>query len=327
MNNRRKLVIALGAGALIAPLASFAQQQGKVWRIGYLGPTSASGFALQMEALRAGLRDLGYVEGKNLVIETRWADGKYERLPELAVELVNLKIEVLVTSGTPGTIAAKSATVTIPIVMTSSGDPVGAGLIASLARPGGNVTGMTIVTPQLMAKRLELIKEAMPRTHRVAVLQNADDLSIVPVHKAMEATAKPLKIEIQRFEIRAVNEFENVFAAMAKSRVEAVVVQEDTLLSSNYKSLAEHAAKRRIFSAGGSLFADAGCVIGYGTNSRDIFRRTGYFVDKIFKGTKPADIPVEQPTKFEMIINLKAAKALGVKIPQSILVRADKVIE
>ena len=184
MNNRRKLVIAFGAGALTVPFAPFAQQPGKMYRIGYLGLSSASGFALQMEALLTGLRDFGYVEGKNLVIEFRWAESKYERLPELAAELVKLNVEVLVTTGTPGTLAAKSATVTIPIVMTTSGDAVGAGLVASLARPGGNVTGSTFFVPELMAKRLELIKEVIPRAKRVAVLQNADDISNAPVRSA-----------------------------------------------------------------------------------------------------------------------------------------------
>jgi putative ABC transport system substrate-binding protein len=327
MNNRRKLIVALGAGALVAPFASLAQQPGKIYRIGYLGLSSPSTFALQMDALRTGLSDFGYVEGKNLVIEYRWAEGKYERLPELAAELVKLNIEVLVTTGTPGTIAAKGATVTIPIVMTTSGDAVGAGLVASLARPGGNVTGSTFFVPELMAKRIELIKEAIPRAKRIAVLQNADDLSNIPVRKAMDATAKALKVDLPKFEVRAVSEFEDAFAAMAKGRVDGVVVQEEALLSSNTKSIAEHAAKHRIFSASAPAFADAGCAIGYGVNSFNLYRRTGYFVDKLLKGAKPADIPVERPTRFEVIINLKTAKSLGVKIPGSILVRADKVIE
>jgi len=327
MNNRRKLIVALGASALVSHLSSFAQPQAKVWRVGYLGLSSASGFVPQIEALRTGLRDYGYIEGKNLVIEFRWADGKYERLPELAAELVNLKVDVLVTTGTPGTIAAKSATVTTPIVMTTSGDAVGAGLVASLARPGGNVTGSTFFVPELMAKRIEFIKEAMPRAQRIAVLQNADDISNVPVRKAMDATAKSLKIELQKFEIRSLVEFENIFTAMVKGRVDAVVVQEEVLFSSNTKSVAEHAARHRIFSAGAPQFATVGCVIGYGANTLDLFRRVGYFADKIFKGAKPAEIPVERPTKFELIVNMKTAKTLGIKIPNSILVRADKVIE
>ena len=327
MNTRRRLVVALGAGVL-APLASFAQQQpAKVPRIGFLGSASASGFASRIEALRAGLRDLGYVEGKNIVIEFRWADGKYDRLPELAAELVRLKVDVLVTAGTPGTLALKRATTRIPIVMATSGDAVATGLVASLARPGGNVTGTTIVSPELMVKRLELLKEAFPRTRQVAVLSNpvnpVQGLSV----QAMEIAARSLKVGLQKFEARGPNEFESAFSAIAKQRVDAIAIQQDGAFIANAKGIADLAVKHRLPSAGNKEFAEAGGLIGYGVNLLEIDRRAAYFVDRILKGAKPGDLPVERPTKFELVVNLKTAKALGVKIPDSIRLRADKVIE
>ena len=211
MNNRRKLIVALGAGALAAPLGSLAQQKGKVWRIGFLGAATASGSARRVGALRAGLRDLGYVEGKNIVIEFRWAEGNYERLPQLAAELVRLKVDVLVTAGTPSILAAKSATTTIPIVMASGGDPVATGLVTSLARPGGNVTGMAGFSPELMVKRLELLKDVFPRARQVAVLFNPDNPSHIKISlPVMDAAAKSLKPELHQFGARGPSEFESV---------------------------------------------------------------------------------------------------------------------
>jgi putative ABC transport system substrate-binding protein len=328
MNNRRKLLVALGAGALAAPLRSFAQQKGKVWRIGYLGATFASGVAGLMEALRAGLRDLGYVEGKNLVIEFRWAEGKYERLPELAAELVRLKVDVIVTAGPPGILAAKSATTTIPIVMGQIGDPVALGFVASLARPGGNVTGMASFAPEVAAKRLELLKDAFPRTKQVAVLLNPDNRGNIKLaFPAMEAAAKSLKLELQQFAVRGPDEFESAFAAMAKSRVDAVVVLDDGVLLANFGPIAKLAAKMRLPSIGLPEFAEAGGLMAYGANRRELFRRAAYFVDRILKGAKPADLPVEQATRFETVLNQKTAKALGLQFPQAVLARADRVIE
>ena len=328
MITRRRLVIALGAGALAAPLASFAQQQpAKVARIGFLGAGYAIGQMAPVEALRASLRDLGYVEGKNIFIEYRWADGKYDRLPDLAAELVRLKVDVLVTYGTPGTRAAKQATTTIPIVMATSGDAVAVGLVASLARPDGNVTGLTFFDPELSAKRLELLKEAMPRLTRVAVLLNPDNPAKGPSLQAMGITAKSLKVGLQQFDVRGPNEFERAFSAMAKGRVNAVWIHQDPMLYANIKVIANLAAKQRLPSIGFPEFAEAGGLIGYGVNFLELYRRAAVFVDKILKGAKPGDLPVERPTKFELVINLKTAKALGIKIPQTLLQRADKVIE
>jgi putative ABC transport system substrate-binding protein len=327
MNNRRKLVIALGASSLALPFGSFAQQPAKIYRIGFLGAGSVSGSAKRVDALRASLRNLGYMEGTNIVIEFRWAEGKYDRLPDLAIELVRLKIDVLVTYSTPGTQAAKRATTTIPIVMVTSGDAVAAGLVASLARPGGNVTGSTFFNPDLMAKRLELLKEAMPRITRVAVLLNPDNDSMKPILQAMEIAARLLKLDLQQFEVRGPGEFESVFSAMAKRRISALAVPEDGMFNDNPRAIADLAAKQRLPSIGFGEFAEAGGLIGYGVNFLELYRRAAYFVDKLLKGAKPDDIPVEQPTKFDMMINMKTAKALGIKIPNSILVRADKVIE
>ena len=329
MNNRRKLVIALGAGALAPPFASFAQQaSGKLHRIGFLGPTSAAGIASRLAAFRAGMNDLGYVEGKNLFIEFRWAEGKYDQLPELAVELVRLNVDLIVTHSNPGGRAAKQATTTIPIVIANSGDPVANGLVASLARPGGNITGSTFFQPEIVAKRVELVKEAMPRVKQVAYLMNPDNTGNAgPTFGAVENTAKSLKVGLQTFPVRGTNEFDGVFLTMAKQRVDAVVINEDPVFVANFSVIADLATRRRILSVGSGEFAKAGGLIGYGVDTVDIYRRAAYFVDKILKGAKPADIPVERPTKFEMIVNMKTAKALGVKIPHSIMLRADKVIE
>jgi len=328
VNNRRKLIVALGAGALAAPLGSLAQQKGKVWRIGFLGAATASGSARRVEALRAGLRDLGYVEGKNIVIEFRWAEGNYERLPQLAAELVRLKVDVLVTAGTPSILAAKSATTTIPIVMASGGDPVATGLVTSLARPGGNVTGMAGFSPELMVKRLELLKDVFPRARQVAVLFNPDNPSHIKISlPVMDAAAKSLKLELHQFGARGPGEFESAFAAMAKRRVDAVVTSQDSMLTDNAGAIANLAAKMRLPSVGFPEFAEAGGLMAYGVNRVEFFRRAAYFVDRILKGARPGDLPVEQATRFETVLNLKSAKALGLQFPQAVLARADRVIE
>lgn len=327
MNTRRKLLIALGAGVIAAPFAVFGQQKGKARRIGFLGASSASGYAPQVEALRAGLRDLGYVEGKNIVIEFRWADGKYERLPGLAAELVRLNVDVIVTHGTPGTLACKQATTTIPIVMAAGGDAAIMGMVASIARPGGNITGSTFYNPELAAKRLELLREILPRMRRAAVLINTANPGMEPVIKAMEPVATALKLELQQVGVRGPEEFEGAFSAMVAGHIDAVVVVEDGMLNASTRKLADLAAAKRLPLIGLPELAEAGGLMAYGVDQLQMFRRAAYFVDRIFKGTKPGDIPIERATKFETILNLKTAKALGIKFPQSVLVRADKVIE
>ena len=327
MNNRRKLVIALGASALTAPLSSFAQQQGKVWRIGFLGSATAQSYARPIDALRAGLRELGYVEGKNLVIEYRWAAGDYARLPGLAAELVRLGVDIIVTHGTPGTQAAKQATTTIPIVFAAIGDALAVGVVTSLARPGGNITGTTFLNPELAAKRLEILRDAIPRTRRVGVVFNPDNPGHQALLKAMGQTAKALKLELHQFPARKPEEFDDAFAAMAAKRVDAYVAIEDPVTLANAKALADLAAKRRLPSIGFADFADVGGLIGFGVSIPDMFRRAAYFVDKILKGAKAGDVPVEQWNKFEIIVNFKTAKMLGIKLPNLVLQRADRVIE
>ncbi len=310
-----------------APLASDAQQPPKVHRIGFLGAASLSGYASLVEAFRQGLRDLGYVEGKNIVIEYRWADGRYDRLPDLAAELVRLKVEVLVTHGTPGTLAAKQATKTIPIVMALSGDAVATGIVASVARPGGNITGSTFFFPEINAKRLELLKEAVPRASRVALLLNPDNPAKEPLLKAMEAAARSLKVELQQFEVRSPDEFAGAFSAMTKRRVEAVAIIDDAMLIAHAGRIADLAVKNRLPTIGFREYADVGGLMAYAVNFPDIWRRAAVFVDKLLKGAKPADLPIEQATRFELVINLRTAKALGLTMPQSLLIRAEQVIQ
>jgi putative ABC transport system substrate-binding protein len=294
-------------------------------RIGFLGPTSAAGTASRLEALRAGLREQGYVEGENLVIEFRWAEGNYERLPALAAELARLKVELIVTHATPGARAAMQATTAIPIVFAALGDAQATGLVATLARPGGNITGSTIFSPELGAKRLELMKKVLPKIMRIGYLTNPDAISAN--FQAMELTAKSLKVALLAFNVREPQEFERAFRAMAKQRISAIAIQDDPILTANSAAVASRAARQRILTIGVVEFAEAGGLIGFGVDFPALFRRAATFVDKILKGAKPGDIPVEQPTKFELVINMKTAKALGIKIPNAILVRADKVIE
>ena len=327
MINRRKLLIALGAGALSAPFTVIAQPQGKVWRIGVLHSESVARFGDRVDAFRAGLRELGYEEGKNLVIEIRWAEGKNDRLPELAAELVRLKVDVLVTHGSLPVRAAKNATTTIPIVFAVSGDVVALGFVTNLARPGGNMTGAIFFINELAAKRVELLKDVLPRLTQVAVLLNADSPGTPLLLQSMETAARSLKVTLHKFPVRAPREFEAAFAAMVKQRVGALAIPDDPMFIANSKALAELALKRRLPSAGFIYFAEAGGLLSYGVNFDGMWRRAAYFVDKILKGTKPGDIPIEQATRFEMFVNNKTAKALGIKIPNVVLVRADRVIE
>ena len=322
------LILALAI--LLVPLAAEARQPGKVHRIGFLGTASASDFAYArlIESFRQGLRDLGYEEGKNIVIEYRWAEGRAERLPDLAAELVRLKVDVIVSHGTPGPLAAKHATSTIPIVMTSAGDPVGSGLVASLARPGGNVTGLNLLAPELGGKRLQLLKEVVPGVSRVAVLWNAANPYPVLVWRETEVSAPTLGVQLQSLEVRGPYDFESAFGAAIRGRAGALLTVEDPLTVIHRTQIVDFAAKSRLPAMYGIReFVDVGGLMSYGANIADLYRRAATYVDKILKGAKPSDLPVEQPTKFEFVINLKTAKALGLTMPQSLLIRADQVIQ
>lgn len=321
MNRRDTVLALLVLGA--APLAT-GQQQTKIPRIGFVGVATTPS---RVEALRAGLRDLGYVEGKNFVIEIRWADGKYERLPELAAELVRLKVDVLITGGTPGTVALRHATSTIPIVMAASGDAVATGLVSSLARPGGNITGSTFFNPELAAKRLELVKSVLPRAKRIAVLLNPENPASAPILRAMESTAASLKFELRTFHVKNPNEFSAVMSGMRKAHIDAVVPFEDAMFIQNAKTIADLARKQRLPTIGFGELVQAGGLISYGVDIDSFFRRAAAIVDKILKGARPGDIPVEQSSKFELIINMKTANALGLTVSKELLLRADKLIK
>ena len=318
------IVVVLDIGAAIAE----AQQPGKVPRIGFLASASPSVVSGRIEAFQQGLRELGYVEGKNIVIESRYAEGKLDRLPALVAELVRLKVEILVSAGPIPTRAAKEATVTIPIVMTQDTDPVGNGFVASLARPGGNITGLSTLAPELSGKRLELLKEIIPKLSRVAVFGT----STMPGHaqslREIELAAGAFKVQVQHLDVLGPKDIEIAFRAASKERSDAVLTLNSPILNSHRPQLAELAVRNRLpaMYARRESVEDGGLVF-YGVSLLDLDRRAATYVDKILKGAKPADLPVEQPTKFELVINLKTANQIGVKIPESVLFRADKVIK
>jgi putative ABC transport system substrate-binding protein len=273
------------------------------------------------------LRELGYVEGRNIAIDYRWAEGRYDWLPDLAAELVRLEVDVIVTHTAQGVRAAQAATTTIPIVAATVADAVATGLIASLAHPGGNVTGLTFFDPELMAKRLELLQEVAPSNARAAILLNPDNAANGPVLKTMEITAKALKVGVDPFEVRGPGEFESTFAAIADKQIRAVVIQDDPVLITNAKAIADIALRRQLASCGFTEFVGAGGLMAYGVNFTEMFHRAAIFVDKLLKGAKPRDLPMEQPTRFELVVNLVTARALGIAVPAAILARADEVIE
>ncbi len=325
---RREFITLLGGAMAAWPLVAQAQQAGKVARIGFLGATSPAGYGARVEALRAGLRELGYIEGTNLVLEYRWAEGNYDRLPALLAELIRSNVDIIVTHGTPAALAAKQATASIPIVVGIIGDPVASGVVGSVARPGGNITGSSFFSPELDAKRVELLKEAMPQLTRVATLINPDNpVYAGPQGHVPEQTARSLDLHLQRFGVRATNELEGAFENMQRQGAQAVSVADDALLQENIAVIAALANKARLLSIGSREFARAGAVIGYGIDFVAALRRAAVFVDKILKGSKPADLPIEQASKFEFVLNLKSAKALGLELPTAILLRADEVIE
>ena len=326
----RRTFLGVITGALLAaPLVAGAQQAGKVPRIGFLSATSPSDRPRLLDAFRQGLRELGWVEGQNIVIDYRYAEGRVDRLPDLAAELVRLKVDLIVSWGTQGVTAAKNATETIPIVMIAVRDPVGTGLIASLVRPGGNVTGVSgYAGLEIVAKQLVLLKETVPKIRRVAVLSNPANAYHQLAIREVNVAARSLGVQLQLLEARGPNEFDGAFAAMAKERVGALLVLSDAVLNSHRTRLAELAARSRLPAAYGVRESvEAGGLMSYGPSFLDLFRRAATYVDKILKGARPGDLPVEQPTKFELVINLKIAKALGLTIPPSILQRADQVIE
>ena len=329
--NRRITVLTLCAVLFALCGSAQAQQPGKVPRLGYLSQNDAATETTRAEAIRLALRERGHIEGQNIAIEYRYAEGKQDRFPELAAELVRLKVDVIVAAGGPRLIqAAKNATKTIPIVMTGLGaDPVAAGLVESLARPGGNVTGITNLSRELGGKRLELLKEAVPKVARVAVLYDpANPPSVLEVKEVLPVAARALGLTLQPSEVRAADGFEKVFAALNKQRPDGLYVLGAPLMAANQKRIAGLALKSKLPSMYGNRNAvDVGGLIFYGADLADIYRRVAYYVDRILKGAKPADLPVEQPTKFELIINLKTAKQIGLTVPQSLLYRADKVIK
>ncbi|HEU4341131.1 MAG TPA: ABC transporter substrate-binding protein [Candidatus Binatia bacterium] len=312
--------------ALCVPL--HAQQPAKVARIGFLYTVSPSSVAARAEAFRQGLRELGYVEGKNIVIESRFADGKLDRVPSLAAELVRLKVDIIVTSGPSPTRAAKEATVTIPIVMARDIDPVGNGFVASLARPGGNITGLSMLAPEISGKQLELLKETVPKLSRVAVLGTSTTQGNEQTIREIELAAGAFGVKLQYLDVADLKDIETAFRAAVKGRADAVLVLGSAIYASHRKQVAEMAVRNRLSTIyRNSEYVDDGGLMAYGVNLVDLDRRAATYVHKILKGAKPADIPVEQPTKFELVINLRTAKQIGLTIPPNVLARADRIIK
>ena len=317
------IVAFLSAGAIAE-----AQQTKKIPVIGVLLPSSASDYGAYNEAFLQGLRQLGYVAGQNILIEYRYADGKADRLPELAAELVRLKVDVIVTASASAVRAARKTTATVPIVVATAGDLVGSGLVASLAQPGGNITGSTNVDPDFSAKRLLLLKDSFPKLSSVAVLTREGSRGDHDELKETRAAAQSLKVRIQSLEIKDPGQIPGAFAAMTKERAGALIITNNNNNFSNRRQILELAAKNRLPTmCGRTAFVEDGCLISYAASRLDSWRRAAIFVDKILKGRKPADLPVEQPMKFEFVISLKTAKQIGVTIPQSVLYRADRVIK
>jgi putative tryptophan/tyrosine transport system substrate-binding protein len=326
---RRDFISLLGGAVVGRPFAAQAQQTGKVSRIGYLGASSVSLERRDLDAFRQTLRDLGHVEGDNITIEYRWAEGDDGRLPALAVELVRLKVDVIVTLGTPGTLAAKQATNTIPIVCASFGNPVESGLVASYARPGGNVTGFTGSPPELETKRLQILKDVVPRLSRVAVMWNSTNTGVVAYYRQLQAAAAALGVMLQPVvEVGRVDDFERAFSTIGGARSDALVVVADRFLLAHRKEIVAFAATNRLPGMYPyQQFVNAGGLLSYAPSDIDQFRRTAIYVDKILRGTKPADLPVQDSTKYELAINLNTAKALGLEVPFHIQELADDVIE
>jgi putative tryptophan/tyrosine transport system substrate-binding protein len=326
--NEKIFCLALSAVLLALSVSTEAQQAGKVPRIGYLNGASPSSISARIEAFRQGLRELGYVEGKSIVIEWRHAEGKLDRLPALAAELVRLKVDIIVSAGSISTRSVKEATVTIPIVMTQDGDPVANGFVASLARPGGKITGLATLAPEISGKQLELLKEIIPRLARVAVLGTSTRPGNAQALREVEIAAGAFGVKLQFLDILGLKDIEAAFRAASKGRADAVLVLSSGIAADRRTEIAELALKSRLPAIYfRSEFVEDGGLMSYGVSFTDLDRRAATYVDKILKGAKPADLPVEQPTKFELVINLKAAKEIGLTIPPNVLARADKVIK
>jgi putative tryptophan/tyrosine transport system substrate-binding protein len=325
MMKRREFITFLGGAAAALPLAAVrAQQAMRV--VGFLGGAAPAGYAVLIEAFRSGLRDHGYIEGQNIRIEYRWAQTQYENLPALAADLVQRKVDVIVTQGTPAALAAKQATTKIPIVMAIVGDPVDSGIVASYSRPGGNITGSSFFFPEINAKRLELMKSLMPGLNRAGILMHPDNLAMTSVLRAVNEVAKAMDVKLQQMEVRRLDELDSAFA-QAKSQIQAHTVIDEGLFIANAKRIAELAIRNQLPGIGFREYCEAGGLAAYGVNFPHIWRRAATFVDKIFKGAKPADLPIEQATRFEFIINLRAARSFGLEVPPTLLARADEVIE
>jgi putative ABC transport system substrate-binding protein len=327
---RRTFLAMVSGSLLVAPLAAEAQQAGKVWRIGVLAgsPPTTPEAARPWEALMLRLRELGYVEGQNLVVERRWAEGRADRYHELAAELVALKPDVIIAAFTPSVSAAKRATSTIPIVMAIAGDPAGTGLVASLSRPGGNITGMSLQnSPELAGKRLELLKEAFPGLSRVGLLVNRTLPHRDFIWRDLQRAAVSIGVKLEPFEVRGPEDFSGGLTTKGSEAFEALVVHPDPLAFNHRREIAEFGLKRKMPVAAAYGFAEAGCLMSFDAHWPDLFRKAATYVDRILKGAKPGDLPIEQPTEFKVIINLKTAKAIGLTIPPSLLARANQVIE
>jgi putative ABC transport system substrate-binding protein len=323
-----KFLVLVGALLFVLSGSADAQQPAKIPRIGFLSSLSPAVVSDRMEAFRQGLRELGYAEGKNIVIEYRYAEGKTERLPELAAELVRLKVDVIITGGPSVNRFAKEATHTIPIVLAFDNDPVGNGFAASLARPGANITGLSTLAPEISGKQLELLREIVPKLYRVAVLGNATQPGYPQARREINLAADSFGVKLQYVEIQNPYEIEPAFRAASKGRADAVLVIASQVVTSHAKQFAEMAAKSRLPAIyWSSEFVDAGGLMSYSVSITDLFRRAATYVDKVLKGAKPADLPVEQPTTFELVTNLKTAKQIGLTIPANLLLRADKVIK
>ena len=325
---RREFITLLGGAAAVWPIVARAQKPAKVWRVGMLDTTAATLNAANVDAFRKAMHQLGYIEGQNLILEYRSGDGHIERFPHLAAELVRLNVDIIVTRGTPAALAAKSATATIPIVMAAIGEPVETRMVASLARPGGNVTGLSAFVTELTGKRVEIIRELIPQVSRIALVDNMANRSVPAQWDETKRAALALGIQSQLYDVRTAEDIERAFSSAIAQQVNALSVGNDSVVIANRVRVAELSAKHRLPTIYATReFVEVGGLLSYAAHYPDLYRRAAAYVDRIFKGTNPADLPVEQPTKFELVVNLKTARTLGLEVPPSLLARADEVMD